>query len=324
MVPRVLYVLPVLFEAVDAFEQPALPVEPEEPGLPKRSADTAARYAKDWEHFTEWCEAALRNPLPADPGTIVDYLIELSDQGRRPSTLARRVAAIGAAHLDAGLVNPTAATQVRQVIANAKATASAPETVTPLTLAELRSLVAACDSNILIGARDTAIILTGFAGAFSRSELVAIDVEHLDRKPGGKLIIKGETPRLIVPGSRVTTCPIRALEHWLHVAQIEAGPVFRPITKDGNAGVSRLSGRTVTRVVSRAAERAGLPADRRHYASHSLRSGFINTALAAGAAERAVAEHAGLAPGGSAITDYAAKRGRHLRPADNPLDAIEL
>jgi hypothetical protein len=40
----------------------------------------------------------------------------------------------------------------------------------------------------LAGKRDRALLLTGFAGAFRRSELVALIVEDLERRPEGLLL----------------------------------------------------------------------------------------------------------------------------------------
>ena len=47
-----------------------------------------------------------------------------------------------------------------------------------LTSVEVKQLLATCPDD-LAGLRDRALFLVGFAGAFRRSELVAIDVEHL-------------------------------------------------------------------------------------------------------------------------------------------------
>lgn len=87
-------------------------------------------------------------------------------------------------------------------------------------------------------------------------------------------------------GSRPVTCPVRAVAAWLEVAGIEAGPIFRPVTRHGRIGTERLSGRAVAEVVRRTTERAGLDGD---WSSHSLRAGFATSAGAAGVQERHIA-----------------------------------
>src|SRR5690606_22769893 len=140
------------------------------------------------------------------------------------------------------------------------------------------------------------------------------DVADIERHRSGDITIDGATPRRITPGTRALTCPVRALDHWLAIAGIEDGPVFRPISRDDTVVASRLSDRAVARVVARTAERAGPPPGR-NLAAHSLRAGFIQAALAAGIPEREVARHAGLAPAGTTLTGYARRTGK---VADRP------
>ena len=86
------------------------------------------------------------------------------------------------------------------------------------------------------------MFLVGLAGAFRRSELVGIDVEHLRfendsvivRIPRSKTDQAGEGAEVALPRTRgEDTCPIAALEAWLRRARIRRGPVFRRITAAG-------------------------------------------------------------------------------------------
>ena len=63
-----------------------------------------------------------------------------------------------------------------------------------------------------------------------------------------------------------------ALEAWLKASGISEGFIFRSITKGHKIGTS-LTDMTVTRIVKRRAELAGLDASM--FAAHSLRSGFV-------------------------------------------------
>jgi len=53
----------------------------------------------------------------------------------------------------------------------------------------------------LRGKRDRALILMGFAGAFRRSELAALRMEHIDSRPDGLLVTVPAAQVLTIPGS---------------------------------------------------------------------------------------------------------------------------
>ncbi|MBM3658012.1 MAG: hypothetical protein FJW95_00710 [Actinobacteria bacterium] len=67
---------------------------------------TLAAYRSDWADFARWCATRRCRALPADPATIVAYIDDLATS-RRVATVKRRLAAIRAAHLDAGHRAPT-------------------------------------------------------------------------------------------------------------------------------------------------------------------------------------------------------------------------
>jgi integrase len=73
-------------------------------------------------------------------------------------------------------------------------------------------------------------------------------------------------------------------------AGIEAGPIFRSVTRHGQLG-RRLSDRAVALVVKKPAETIGLDPER--FAGHSLRAGLATSPVAAGASERAIVNQTG-------------------------------
>jgi integrase len=85
----------------------------------------------------------------------------------------------------------------------------------------------------LKGVRDRALLLLGFAGAFRRSELVALDVADLQETDDGfrVLIRRSKTDQeghgatiAIVRGHHA--CPVKAVKAWLSAAGITEGPLF--------------------------------------------------------------------------------------------------
>lgn len=174
-----------------------------------------------------------------------------------------------------------------------------PAAVAPAVVEEIRAMVAALPPRLL-GARDRALLLVGFASGFRRSELVALDVADVEFRREGLLITlrrsktdpAGQGRPVGIPyGSTPATCPVRALQDWLAGAGISEGPVFRPVNRHGRVRPGRLSDRAVARVVPRSAQAAGLDAVR--YAGHSPRAGLATSAAAAGVPEWVIARQTG-------------------------------
>jgi len=135
----------------------------------------------------------------------------------------------------------------------------------------------------LAGLRDRALILLGYAGAFRRAELVAIDVEDLRfSKKGLYVWIAGakNDPRrrgreLYVPRlPNPKLCAVVALERWLEIVGT-SGPVFRTFDLRGHLTANGLDPGDVARILRRRAAAAGVDGD---FAGHSLRRGFITNA----------------------------------------------
>ncbi len=165
---------------------------------------------------------------------------------------------------------------------------------------DIRAMLEATDVG-LIGVRDRALILLGFAGAFRRSRLVSLDVEDCGFGKDGLTVTlrrsktdqDGQGRKIGVPyGSNPETCPVRVLQTWLEqVCAPTSGPVFRSINRHGQVPPKRLSAADVARIVKKLAERVGLDATK--YAGHSLRAGHATSAAIAGASERSIMNQTG-------------------------------
>lgn len=254
----------------------------------EKAASTRRAYRTDWAHFTAWAAARQLPALPAQPETVALFLSAEADAGRKPSTVARRVAAIRYAHRTANLEPPSNAELVKAAMRGVRRVHGvAPTRKAPATAPTLLTLVAETPAT-LQGARDRALLLLGFAGAFRRSELVALRVEDVQLMDAGALVTirRSKTDQegvgrqvAILKGQRA--CPVAALMTWLAQAGISEGPLFRPVSKDGTVRPVALTPHSVGRVVKRAAARAGLNPEL--FGGHSLRAGFATSAVAAGA-----------------------------------------
>ncbi len=257
------------------------------------AANTRRAYAADWTHFTTWCTDQALDALPAAPETLALYLTAHADT-HALATLRRRSIAVGQAHLLAGLASPTRDPAVRLIlrgIARSKTEAGQnAHRAAPLLLDTLIRILAQIDASTLLGARDNALLLLGFVGAFRRSELVALDVSDISFTTEGaiahvrasKTDQEGRGFEKALPRAhRDFLCPVQAIHAWLSRADITSGPLFRPVGKGGRLGTTRLSDRAVSLIIKRRAEAAGFDAER--FAGHSLRAGFVTEALIQGA-----------------------------------------
>jgi site-specific recombinase XerD len=264
-----------------------------------KAENTLRGYRADWREFGAWCESHGICPLPAAADAVASYIAECA--GRlKVGSIQRRINAIAEAHKAVRLESPTHHAMVTNTMKGIRRTkGTAPAQKAPALTEDIRAMVDATDAGI-IGARDRALILLGFASAFRRSEIVGLDVEDCTfTKDGLTILLRrsktdavGAGRKIGIPyGSNPETCPIRVLQSWMELAGISTGPLFRSISRHGRVRPGRLSGIDVARVVKKLAERAGL--DPVKYAGHSLRAGHATSAAIAGASERSIMQQTG-------------------------------
>lgn len=264
-----------------------------------KAVNTRKAYRADWSEFQAWCARFQRQALPALPETVAYYLADESLR-LKVSTLERRLATISEAHKTAGYESPTLHKQVRLVwsgIKREKGTAQLH--MKPTLTRHLRAMIAKLPDS-LVGCRDRALLLLGFAGAMRRSELVGLTIADLAFTDEGLVVLirkcktdqAGEGRKIGIPfGSQPETCPVKAVQKWLDETRIDEGPLFRSVSRGGLIRDTALSDRVVANVVKRSLTAAGKSATR--YAGHSLRAGLITQAAMAGVSERAIQEQSG-------------------------------
>jgi site-specific recombinase XerD len=254
----------------------------------EKAAATRRAYRTDFRIFRAWCDSRRLAALPAAPDAVAAFLAHEATRNVRPSTIGRRLAAIRYAHKLAGLPLPTDDERVRATLRGIRRTlGTAAVKKTPAT-AERVIAMAPLPGARLSSLRDRALLLLGFAGAFRRSELAALNFEDIEETAEGLRVTirhsktdqEGRGAVIAIPWGRMA-CPVKALKAWLQVSGITNGPVFRPIAKGERLLGSRLTDRSVANIVKMHAARAGL--DPAQFSGHSLRSGFLTSAAAHGA-----------------------------------------
>ena len=263
------------------------------------SYNTKRAYDSDWQSFTEWADSYGLNATPAEPKTVALYITHMANSGYKVSTIQRALVAISKKHRASDYSSPAKHEYVRTTMKGIRRKlGTAKEGKEPLMTKHIRSWINTLGDNLL-DTRNKALILIGFAGAFRRSELVALDVKDVEFRDQGVIIIirKSKTDQekkgreLAIPYQSPVTCPVMALHEWLEAAGIDHGPIFRGIHKGNKLSEKRLSDKTVSRVVKQVCETAGLDPDK--YGAHSLRSGHITQATENGSSDASTKRQSG-------------------------------
>ncbi len=207
------------------------------------ASNTKAAYRSDWARFTGWAGDRGFCFLPADPLVVAHYVTEAAAEmtgvGRwryAPATLTRWVSSINQFHTAAGMDAPGRSEVVRRALSGIRRIrASPPVRRAPLLLEDIRTLMTCIESSAgewpagVAARRDMAVLLTGFAGASRRSELVALTLADvtLHRTDGlhvrlrtSKTDQEGHGQVKALPfGRDPATCPPCAFVRWRQILQ---------------------------------------------------------------------------------------------------------
>lgn len=277
----------------------------------RASAEATLRaYKSDWRLFCAWCRENNYRPLPATPATVAAFLTLLAEKGFVPqeprlskrgrelprrdpvplssSTIGRRLAAIVFAHRTADVEPPTMQRGKDRLDKAMAAIARDKKDDEPAKKRAadgdvMRDMLRSVTGEDLRAYRDRALLAIGMAGAFRRSELVAITVARvtedsrglLVRIPSSKTDQEGKGQMVAIPEGRRLE-PVRHYRAWLEKAGITSGPVFRKLTPQGRLTDKAMSAQGVALVVKAAAIAAGHPPEK--FSGHSLRAGFLTEA----------------------------------------------
>jgi site-specific recombinase XerD len=253
-----------------------------------RAASTKAAYASDWRIFERWCVEHDLCAMPANPATVAAFLADQVEQGMKPSTLGRRLAAIKYRHKTAGEDSPTDTAAVKAVLQGARRTLGVAPRKLAAATSEKTIGIATLVRPGLAGLRDRVILLLAFSLAARRSELVALDVEDLEEcQEGLRVRIRRSKTDQEGVGATVAVCrgsiacPVTALREYLDAAGIASGPIFRWIRRGNHLTDQRLTAQTICRIVKDHAAKLGL--NPKEFGAHSLRAGFATSSAARGA-----------------------------------------
>ncbi|WP_267414539.1 MULTISPECIES: site-specific integrase [unclassified Sphingomonas] len=257
-----------------------------------RASSTRRAYNSDWAIFTAWCTAHGLVALPATPDVVAVFASDQATAGRNPSTINRRIAAIGHHHRAAGFPAPTAlptAGRLAEVLAGIRAEhGGAKRQKRPADAAALRNMLSVVEGDGLRAVRDRAILAIGMAAALRRSEIVALELGHVGIVPEGLrlTIARSKTDQaragaVIAIPEGVRIRPKALLLAWMAAAGHGDGFLFRRLSRADALTPAPMSDRAIARLVQLYAAKAGY--DPAQFAGHSLRAGFLTEGAAQGA-----------------------------------------
>ncbi len=259
--------------------------------------NTHRSYKADLAHFR-----AHGGIIPTTAVQLAEYLASFADT-LAVATLQHRLIAIHRAHLEAGFTSPAMDSLVKRTMQGIRRTkGTAQRRVKALVKDDIIELVLTAEKQKpMKAARDVALILVGFAGAFRRSELVSIRVEDISAFDHGVDIHirrtktqqeKGHT--VFIPCAKSSRCPVKALEKWLALSGIEQGPVFRSINRhDQITCVKALTPQSVALVLKDTTSLAKNVEAAKSVAGHSLRAGYCTEATSLGVATHIIMDQTG-------------------------------
>jgi site-specific recombinase XerD len=250
-----------------------------------RAKNTRTAYRSLWKSFVTWRNG--NSTLPVSVEEVVNYIAEMALSKYRVATINSSLAAIKHAHTLAGMSSPTDHPDVTTVFDGIRNTYKKvkPTKKQALELEDLSSLVASIPDS-LVGKRDRALILIGFAGALRRSELVAL--EYSDIKIGRqKMTITIQSSKTDQHGDGVSIdipalenkalCPVTALVEWLKASKITSGAIFRMVDRWNAIREAGLTGQSVALILKHYAELNHLDVNK--ISGHTLRRSLVNAAI---------------------------------------------
>lgn len=252
--------------------------------------NTKRTYASLWGKFDLWCLDHGLCSLPASAEAISLYLGSLGGSVSF-STIDGSIAAIEDKHKEKGRSisgNQDLYRSVRKGIRNTHKENQTVKQAKPLTTLDLK--VACCRmGDSLQECRDRAVLTVIFFGAFRRSELSALDRDHVQFNEKGMIVsvMQSKTSQTredvyLSYAKDKDICPVTSLKAWLERAQITSGPIFRSFVKGGKVA-GRLSGHGVSEIIKRhfCAE----------YSGHSARRGLLTESAEKGTSIHVMQKH---------------------------------
>ena len=268
---------------------------------------SAAKYASAAERWEEWAgEHGLRS-IPADSFQLSLYLTELMQVSRSPAPVLAAVYGVAWAHKAAGVPDPTQDGTVQQVVRVARRVlARTPVRKKPLRREDIKALFVHLNSSSRLADLQTlTLIVLGYAAFLRFDDLRNVFSDEITFHDEHRTLFletrKNDQVRhgswIIVARWRASSplCPVALTERLLKEGRHTGHAHLFGKATQGRKGRNYIRGSiTYTRAreaVREAMSSVGLKCD--EYGLHSLRSGGVSEAAAAGVPDRLIKRHGG-------------------------------
>jgi hypothetical protein len=301
--------------------------------------NTSKAYKTAWDAFVAFCAAARYRSLPAPPRAVAEYLASLRAAGRAVKTCRQHKAAVRHYHLRARHADPGRDPLVDETWRGIliEADKEKPPVSYAVWRAAVERVVDKIDADLsaaglapsaltrLAAARDRALILMLASSARpSAGELHSLARESIVSAPDGIDICVRRSPDLVVPPRIVRVrfgrdphCPVRALDAWLRLIDLErpdaVGPVFRAIDPHGHVARTALQARNMLDIVKLRCAAADIAPNL--VTMRSFRAGSIVQGAYDGEDDVTLRESAGVGVDSAPRVATLAAHGRALRKA---------
>ena len=248
------------------------------------SANTRESYLRDALYFLEYLSNAGIDPLEADEQVIQGYVEHLHDLKRSPTTISRNLASVRCFYkflIFRGLMDSNPAKGIKLE----KTVKKLPQV---LSGEEIELLLAQPDITEPKGCRDKAMLELLYATGIRVSELIGLDLDHVNLS-AGFIRCAGHGKERIIP---LYPAAVKALQDYIE--HVRPQVIERPDEKAlfVNMNGERMSRQGFWKIIKHYQDKAGIQKD---ITPHTLRHSFAAHLLENGADLRSIQEMLGHA-----------------------------
>jgi len=252
-----------------------------------KSENTQVAYRQALRDFAD---AFALDDADTTPDKITDAslcsYITIRAETHKPATVAARVSILRTLADDAG--HPVTGKQHRDALkAITREKGSRPERAKGFSLADYHRALAQCPDDMR-GRRDAALIALAYCTASRASELIAYRFEDIDPDACTILLRRSKTDQTGQGKEKhLTPDALATIAAWSDASGITTGPIVRGVNKGGKAG-DGMTTRALAKIIKRL-----LGAD---YSPHSVRVGFVQSAVEKGLSAPEISLTTGQSP----------------------------
>ena len=250
----------------------------------KSSANTISSYLRDVRQYLEYAVDNKLNVAKATKGDIEHYTRRLSTEGKSPASVTRAIASLKSFY-GYLLVSRQSSSNPVKGIAAVKPEKKLPQI---LTNREVELFLAQPECSDLKGYRDRAMLELLYATGIRVSELINLDVDHINLS-AGFLRCESKGKERIIP---LYPAAVRAVNDYIERVRIQIVEDTEEKALFVNMTGERMSRQGFWKIIKQYQEKAGIKKD---ITPHTLRHSFAAHLLENGADLRSIQEMLGHA-----------------------------